>query len=284
MYNKSYNDFYNNNKKKIRINFKPIEENAFDDLNFSKKVDIGKVNSNQKIKKISSKATNIKRKNKARHYKSRSLMDIDNPINIKNHPKKETIPHKENNMTINDNQKIPKVKSTKCASMQVIGKNNNTVKPKKPLLNISFLNLHTNENRLQNIEPKRYKGPIDLNCLLITKSLYLLIEKISNLLKRYKITNIFINPYKLRCSKNGQSFNLEFMKLNDNLIKINNINNNVEFSYENDSKFKTITENDNRLSNLYYYSISSKLCKNKNLIMFVSKLISSKFGPNQNKR
>ena len=285
LYNKSYNDFYNYRKKKIRINFKPIEENAFDDLNYSKKIDIGKVNSNQKIKKIGSKANNIKRKNKATHYKSRSLMDIDNPINLKNHPKNVTIPHKENNITFMDNQKIPKVRSTKCASMQVISKNNNnTVKPKKPLINISFLNLHTNDNRIQNIEPKRHKGPIDLNCLLVTKSLYLLIEKISNLLKRYKITNIFINQYKLRCSKNGQSFDIEFLKLNDNLVKINNINNNIDSSYENDSKFKTITESDNRMANIYYYSISSKLNKNKNLIKFVSKLISSKFGQNRHKK
>ena len=286
MYNKSYNDFYNNNNKKIRINFKPIEENEIDDLNHSKKIDRGKINSNQKIKKIESKTNNNKRKNnhKAYHYKSRSLMDIDNPILVKNQPKNmNTIIQKEkNNYTITDNQKITKIRSTKCASVKNINKNNNinsTLKPKKPLINISFINLHTNDNKQQTIEPKKYKGPVDLSCLLVGKSLSVLIEKISGLLKRHKISNIFINQYKLRCTKNGNSFDIEFMKLNDNIIKVNN-NSILESSYENDSKYKTITEavTEKTLNLYYYYVILSKIKNNKSLIISVSKIINSKFG------
>ena len=67
LYNKSYNDFYNyNSKKKIRINFKPIEENIIDGLNQSKKIDIYKMGSNQKIKNNESRTNNNKRKNKVK--------------------------------------------------------------------------------------------------------------------------------------------------------------------------------------------------------------------------
>ena len=291
MYNKSYNDFYNNNNnKKIRINFKPIEEKEIDDLNNSKKIDIGKINSNQKIKKIESKTNNNKRKNnhKAYHYKSRSLMDIDNPILSKNQPKNmNTVQKEKNNYTITDNQKITKIRSTKCASVKDINKNNsinNTLKPKKPLINISFVNLHTNDNKQQTIEPKKYKGPVDFSCLLVGKSLSVLIDKISGVLKRNKISNIFINQYKLRCTKNGKSFDIEFMKLNDNILKANN-NSILESSYENDSKYKTITETaSEKTANLYYYTIFSKIKNNKNLIKSVSKIINTKFGNFKNKK
>ena len=290
LYNKSYNDFYNNNNKKIRINFKPIEENEVDDLNHSKKIDIGKISSNQKMQNIESRTNNNKRKNnnKACHYKSRSLMDIDNPILPKNQQKNiNTIQKDKNNYTITDNQKITKIRSTKCASVKDINKNtniNNTLKPKKPLINISFINLHTNDNRQQTIEPKKYKGPVDLSCLLVGKSLSVLIDKISGLLKRHKISNIFINQYKLRCTKNGKSFDIEFMKLNDNILKINN-NSILESSYENDSKYKTITETAcDKTANLYYYVIFSKIKNNKNLINSVNKIIKSKFGNIKNKK
>ena len=284
LFNKSYNDFYNHSKKKIRINFKPIEENEIDGLNHSKKIDIKKINSNQKIKKIESRANNNKRKNKGYHYKSRSLMDIENPISLKNHPKNINT-HKENNNYINtENQKITKIRSTKCASVKALNKNNNyTNKPKKPFINISFINLHTNDNK-QIFEIKKYKGPIDINCLLISKSLNVLINKISNLLKRYKITNIFINQYKLRCSKKGESFDIEFFILNNNLIKINN-NSIFESSYENDSKYKTITETTvEKNANLYYYMLVSKKKKNIILLKLVNNLINSKFGINKNKK
>ena len=301
MYNKSYNDFYhnNNNKKKIRINFKPIEENEIDDLNYTKKIDIGKINSNQKIKKIASQTNNNKRKNnnnKAYHYKSRSLMDIENPISLKSHPKNNNIFNKEsnNNYTITENQKITKIRSTKCASVKAINQNNNynnnryTMKQKKPLINISFINLHTNDNRQQNIEPKKYKGPVDLSCLLVSKSINLVIEKISSLLKRYKISNIFAGQYKLKCTKNGQSFDIEIMSLNNNLIKLND-SSGTDSSYEKDSKYKTITENgttneSDKGANLYYYMIISKVKNNKNMIKSVSKLISTKLGYFKNKK
>ena len=209
-------------------------------------------------------------------------MDIDNQIYLKNRNKNMNI-HKENNNNyiITDNQKITKIRSTKCASVKAINKNIYNNKPKKPLINISFINLHTNDNK-QIFEPKKYKGPIDLNCLLVAKSLNILIEKISNLLKRNKMTAVFINQYKLKCSKNGESFDIEFLSLNDNLIKINYSF--FESSYENDSKFKTITEATvDKNSNLYYYMLSSKIRKNKNLIKQVNKLISSKYGINKNK-
>ena len=289
LYNKSYNDFYNYNKKKIRINFKPIEENEIDDLNYSKKIDIGKTNSNHKVKQNESKTNNNKRKSnkKGYHYKSRSLMDIENPISLKNHPKNIKPMKERNNYTITENQKIAKIRSTKCASVRTLNRNinhnNYSLKPKKPLINISFVNLHTNDNKQQSLEPKKYKGPIDLSCLLIAKSLNLMIEKISNSLKRYKITNILINQYKLRCSKNGQSFDIEFVNLNDNFIKMNNTF--FDSSYENDSKYKTITETSNdKNANLYYYMIISKMRNNKNLIKTVSKILFSKFGPFKNKK
>ena len=239
--------------------------------------------SNQKIKNNESRTNNNKRKNKAHHYKSRSLMDIENPISLKNHPK--NIRKDNNNYIITDNQKITKIRSTKCASVKAINKNNNIYnnnKSKKPFINISFVNLHTNDNK-QTFEMKKYKGPIDLNCLLVTKSIHLLIDKISTLLKRYKITNIFINQYKLRCSKNGESFDIEFMSLNDNLIKINNSF--FESSYENDSKYKTITESTvDKNANIYYYMIISKMSKKKNLLKSVNKIINSKYGINKNKK
>ena len=296
LYNKSYNDFYNNNKnkKKIRINFKPIEENEIDDLNYSKKIDIDKIHSSQKIKNIQSRTNNNKRKNNNNnHYKSRSLMDIENPISLKNHPKNISIFHKENNnnYTITENQKITKIRSTKCASVKNINKNNNnnnhnrySIKPKKPLINISFINLHTNDNKQQIAEPKKYKGPIDLSRLLVSKSLNLLIEKISNLLKRYKISNVYAGQYRLKCTKNGKSFDIEFMALNNNLIKVNN-NSFFDSSYEKDSKFKTITETGSeKTAYLYYYTIVSKLKNNKVLIKSVSKLISTKLGNFKNKK
>ena len=286
LYNKSYNDFHNYSKKKIRINFKPIEENIIDGLNQSKKIDINKMGSSQKIKNIESRTNNNKRKNKAYHYKSRSLMDIENPISLKNHPKN-IRKDNNNNYIITDNQKITKIRSTKCASVKDINKNNYNynnynIKSKKPFINISFVNLHTNDNK-QAFEIKKYKGPIDLNCLLVTKSINLLIERISTLLKRYKINNLFINQYKLRCSKNGESFDIEFMSLNDNLIKINNSF--LESSYENDSKYKTITESTvDKNSNIYYYMIISKMSKKKNLLKSVNKIINSKYGINKNKK
>ena len=294
LYNKSYNNFYNNNKNKnIRINFKPIEENEIDDLNNSKQIDLDKNNSNQKIKKSESVANSNKRKNnKAKNYKGRSLKDIENPISLKNNLK--NISNKENNdnnYTITENQKITKIRSTKCASVRQNNNNNNnhknTIKPKKPLINISFINLQTNDNKPPIIEPKRYKGPVDLCCILIAKSLNFLVEKVSNLLKRYKIMNIFINQYKLRCTKNGISFDIEFMSLSDNLTKNNN--NFADNTYRNNSKLKIITETiSDKSINLYYYTIVSKVKSDKkndkNLIKSVSKLISSKFGNFKNKK
>ena len=278
LYNNSFNN--KNNKKKIRITFKPIEEGGIDDINLSKKnFDIGKINSKQKIKKVES-ASNNKRKiiSKYHHNKSRSLMDTES---LKNHPHN-------NNYTMTENQKISQIRSSKCASMKEINNKNNIInsstKPKKQF-NISFINLHTNDNK-QMLEPKKYKGPLDLSCLLAASSLNILIDKISNVLKRNKVTKIFVNPYKLRCTKNGEAFEIEFLSVNDNIKSSINFNNFVGSGDENDVKFKTITEgiNDKNI-NLYYYTILSKISNsNKNLVKIVSKLINSKFGLNKLKK
>ena len=278
LYNNSFNN--KNNKKKIRITFKPIEEGGIDEINLSKKnLDIGKINSKQKIKKVES-ATNNKRKiiSKYHHNKSRSLMDTET---LKNHPHN-------NNYTMTENQKISQVRSSKCASMKEINNKNNIInsssKPKKQF-NISFINLHTNDNK-QMLEPKKYKGPLDLSCLLAASSLNILIDKISNVLKRNKVTKIFVNPYKLRCTKNGEAFEIEFLSINENIKSSINFNNFVGSGDENDVKFKTITEgiNDKNI-NLYYYTILSKISNsNKNLVKTISKLINSKFGLNKLKK
>ena len=141
------------------------------------------------------------------------------------------------------------------------------------------MNLHTNDNK-QMLEPKKYKGPLDISCLLAPSSINVLIDKISNVLKRNKITKIFVNPYKLRCTKNGEAFEIEFLSVNDNIKSNINFNNFVGSGDENDVKFKTITEgiNDQNV-NLYYYAILSKISNsNKNLVKIISKLINSKFG------
>ena len=69
---------------------------------------------------------------------------------------------------------------------------------------------------------------------------------------------IYIGYHKLRCTKNGQSYDIEFFELNDNMKnnKQNNINNN----------------------NIYYYTITSKVCNNKKLMKVISKIIYSKFN------
>ena len=293
-YNNSFNDFYSNNnndnKKKIRINFKPIEEKEYDDLNNSKKLKIDKINSNQKMSESLSntKRINYNNNNKPHHYKSRSMMDNENPFSLKNNISlyKDNKNNKDNNnYTITENKKITKVRSTASAG-EIVKSNNNHyyIKKKNKLINISYMNLHTTDSNRQMLEPRRYKGPIDLNCLLVSNSLNLLIEKITNLLKKYKINKIVINPYKFKCSKNGESFDIEFLSLNNNLSKNNN-NNCVTTSSDMDIKYKTITETPkNRSNNLYYYTLVSKINKNKNLIKLVSKLINSRFGINKIKK
>ena len=284
LYNNSFNN--KNNKKTIRITFKPIEEGGIDDVNYSKKnLDVGKINSKQKIKKVDS-ATNNKRKiiGKYHHNKSRSLMDTET---LKNQPHSNF--HKDvNNYTMTENQKIEQNRSTKCASMKEINNknniNNSSTKPKKQF-NMSFFNLHTNDNK-QMMEPKKYKGPLDLSCLLAASSLNVLIDKISNVLKRNKVTNIFVNRYKLRCTKNGEALEIEFLSVNDNIKSNINFNNFVGSVDDNDIKFKTITEGTNvKNINLYYYTILSKISNNnKILVKTVSKLINSKFGLNKFKK
>ena len=64
---------------------------------------------------------------------------------------------------------------------------------------------------------------------------------------------IYIGYHKLRCTKNGQSYDIEFFELNDNM-------------------------KNNKQNNIYYYTITSKVCNNKKLMKVISKIIYSKFN------
>ena len=313
LYNNSFNDFYNKNKKKIRLSFNPIKEKELENLDISQNMNLNKINSNQKIRKIdSSKKNSARVNNKYRyHYKSRSLMDNENPISLKNHPNniiknKDSIKKIDNYLLtnnksmINENKKIVKIKSTRCASVkptETDTNNNNDYnynnKLRQKFINISFVNLHKNDNK-QILEPRKYNGPVDIKCILFTHSLDFLIDKISNLLKKNKIVRTIINPYKMKCSKGGENFDIEFMKLNNNIIKINNKElynefncyNEPLYSHENDIKYKTVTERKNEKKNImmYYFRISFKGGNNKNLAKMVNRIISSKFNIFKNKK
>ena len=245
LYNESFNSFNNNKKKKIKLIFNksPEENNSiYNNLSFSKKM-------NKKPKNLKNNNININT-NRYYHYKSRSLMDIEN-------------------YTITENRKIENNFSLKLISgKNVTTRNNNSTKPRKRMMNISFLNLPTYANNNSNLNsinntkpylyPKKYKGPIDLKCLLYSKNINIQIEKIIDLLKKNRMNVIYIGYHKLRCTKNGQSYDIEFFELNDNMKnnKQNNINNN----------------------NIYYYTITSKVCNNKKLMKVISKIIYSKFN------
>jgi hypothetical protein len=58
---------------------------------------------------------------------------------------------------------------------------------------------------------KTYSGPVDLNCITSLPPQEM-IEAISEFLNKKKISFIQTNPYKLRCSKNGISFDFEVYK------------------------------------------------------------------------
>ena len=284
--NYSFNNF-NKNKKKIRLVFNKSTEahRISDNLSFSKKL-------NKKPKQM--KNTNINtNNNRYYHYKSRSLMDIENPHNFNHYQKIE-------NYTITENRKMENNFSLKCFSAKnSTTRNNNSIKQRKKVMNISFLNLPTyannnsNNNNKQFLEPKKYKGPIDLKCLLYTKNINVLIEKIMDLLKKNKMNVIYIGYHKLRCTKNCQSYDIEFFELSENTknikqynINSSNINSTVNYSnlYENDSNLKTISGYSNYKSiidknnNIYYYTITSKVCNNKKLMKIISKIIYSKFN------
>ena len=311
LYNNSFNDFYNKNKKKIRLSFNPIKEKDFENLDVSQNVKINEkindVNSGQKITKMNSSKKNSARvNNKYRyHYKSKSLMDNENPISLKNHLNN-SIKKRENNFAnnnnnylftnnrsmITDNQKITKIKSTRCASVKPIetSTNNNTInnsnKLRTKFINISFVKLPKNDHK-QILEPKKYNGPIDIKCILVTHSIDLLIEKILNILKRNKITKTIINPYKMKCTKGSENFDLEFFSLNNNTIKLkdpssyNDFNYYNEFSYshKNDINYKTSTaRKNNKNLMIYYFTNLPKKGNNKNVSKMISKIISSKFS------
>ena len=303
-YNNSFNDYYYKNKKAIRLSFNPIEEKDLENLEISQNLIINKINSNQKISKINSSKKNSARvNNKYRyHYKSRSLMDNENPMSFQNLPNN-TVKNRENNFTnnnylltnnrsiITDNQKITKIKSTRCASVKPIetNTNNNTNynysnKLRQKLINISFVNLHKNDNK-QISEPRKYNGPVDIKCILVTNSIDLLIEKISNLIKKNKITKTVVNPYKMKCSKKGENFEIEFFRLNNNIIKFGdnesynvfNYYNESSYSHDNDIKYNSERKTNKNLM-LYYFSVRAKKGNNKNISKMMSKMICSKFS------
>ena len=224
-------------------------------------------------------------------------MDIDNPHN-----------QKIENYTITENGKMENNFSLKFISgKNATTRNNNSTKQRKRMMNISFLNLPTyvnnnsnsksHNNNKQFLEPKKYKGPIDLKCLLYTKNINTQIEKIVDLLKKNRMNVIYIGYHKLRCTKNGQSYDIEFFELSDNgknnkqyNINSNNVNTSNNYSYlcENDSNLKTISGysnykiNKNNNNNIYYYTITSKVCNNKKLMKVISKIIYSKFNLKRN--
>jgi hypothetical protein len=273
-------------------------------------MDINKINSNQKIKKINSSVKNsarIENNKYHRHYKSRSMMDIENPISLKNHPntinknKDNNYLYTNNRSSINEEKKIIKIKSTRCASMKPIETTNNnynsnyninySTKLSKKMVNMSFIAHRSNDNR-QSLEPRRYKGPVDLKCILSTNSLLLLIEKISSFLRKNKVTKVMVTPYRLRCSKGGEIFDIEFLSLCEHSKKNNSKEINHEYmSYNetfynngNDIKFKTITESKSGKSPLLYYFTIISRGNNRNLSKNISKLICAKFGGFKNKK
>jgi hypothetical protein len=306
-YNNSFNDFYNKNKKAIRLSFNPIKEKDFENLDISQNLKINKINSNQKISKInSSKKKSARVNNKYRfHYKSKSLMDTENLMTLKNH-QNNTVKNRDNIITnnnnnylltnnrsmITDNQKITKIKSTRCASVKPIetNTNNNTNynygnKLRKKLINISFVNLHKNDHK-QILEPRKYNGPVDIKCILITHSIDLLIEKISNIIKKNKITQTIVNPYKIKCSKGGENFDIEILRLNSNSIKLKNsntshnvfnYNNESSFSHKDDIKYSSERKTNKNLI-LFYFAITANKGNNKNISKKMSNIICSKFG------
>ena len=279
------------NISNISINNRNIKYNNYQSPNKSQYIKLNNnIENKSKSQRNHKKEKNIitNNNNKYYHYKSRSLMDIDNPNNINN------IYKEKDNYTITGNNKLENNFSFKLSSARNINNNKNTsrnnyhsIKQRKKLLNISFLNLPTyNSNKGKKIEPKIYKGPIDLKCLLYTLNINTLIEKISNILKKNKMNVIYINNHKLRCTQNGLSYDLEFFKL------INNNNNSDNNSYinENEYNLKTISgcnnyknNNKNNINNIYYYTITSKICKNKKLMKIISKIIYSKFNFFNNK-
>ena len=267
-----YANSFNNvtkNKKKIRLTYKSIDDNNLNEISFIKK------NDKKDIKNIKTK------KNKYNHYKSRSLMDIDSPNNI--YLYKEV-----NNHTITENKRNDKILSAKYSSVKNMNRrDNNSINERKKLMNISFMkNISNNSNK--HIEPKKFKGPIDLKCLLYTKDINQSIQKISNVLKRNKMNVLYIAQHKLRSTKNGQSYDIEFYSLNDTNIKNNNennlninINDGISSLYESEVNLKTISGysnyKNNKINNIYYYTITSKVCNNKNLMKNISRIIYTKF-------
>ena len=210
-------------------------------------------------------------------------MDIDslNNINL----------NKQDNYTITEN-KMQNTFSDRYASVKNKNKRNirnHSIKQRRKF-NLSFINLNTNNNdNNQFIEPKKYKGPIDLKCLLYSNNINDLIERISNTLKKNKMNVINLGPHKIRCTKNGQSFDIELFSIYNNNDKINNLENNIHISdnnsyiYDNESNLKTISGisnyniNKNNNFNVYYYTITSKVYHNKILMKNINKIIYSKF-------
>jgi len=277
IYNNSFNSM-NKNKKRIRITFKSIEEDNIYDTTLTKKEKI-KIK-NMKNNNIIINKYNINN-NRYYHYKSRSLMDIDNPNNL----------NQLNNYTITEN-KVENNFSSRYSSVKNVNNRNsrnNSIKQRKRMMNISFVNIKTNSNQTNNIkqiEPKKYKGPIDLKCLLYSMNINQTIEKISNTLKRNKMNVIYIGLHKLRCTKNGQSYDIEFFGLYNKI----NFSSNNSYLYENEPNLKTFSgksnykQNKSNNFNVYYYTITSKVCNNKKLIKIISRIIYSKFFLGKNKK
>jgi len=78
-------------------------------------------------------------------------------------------------------------------------------------INLSHLNIHS--------------GPIDLSTIIYSDNVNRLIEEMIEVLNRRKIRFIRTKPYKFKCSKNGISFELQ-------LLKLDNIDDSYAFGYK----------------------------------------------------
>ena len=150
------------------------------------------------------------------------------------------------------------------------------------------------------INPKKYKGPIDLRNITVRASGLEICDEIINFLKKKFINYRRINPYKIICRKNSETLEINIYILgNNNINKSNCItnpinlvdfySNDVEVQYNNTFngfyKNEEITENynnkyNNITKNIYYINILWKKDKknnnNKYLFDLINKYIYNK--------
>ena len=309
-YNKSYNNSYNKQKKSIRITFRHIHENENNspkNVNFTNFNNSNKINSYRKDdykKKIFPNniyANNNKvsnggnyNNNKYYHYKSRSMMDIENIISMNKNNNTNNYKHNNNNCSnyYNDNNNgklVMKISSTKFASTKKI---ENEINGKKNFANNSYMNLRYN-NSMKNISmPRKYRGPVDMKSIIISPTVTIITKQILNMFKKNNINSIKIGPFKFKCNKNGSFFDLEIFTISDKIIKIktNNFYNDLEVSYyqenenEIDDKYRTIggSKNSEKNAKIYYITVLPKTGSNSKFTKYLNgimnKILKLKFN------